>query len=104
MADPPGNFKNEMIILWIGRNPVSLMRGERHVPVRHTPLTLETIETIHRTGLDRSRYPPAKAEGRHASQVFKICVEWPGVVSSNREEQSWPQGQVKFKIVVTHPL
>jgi len=52
----------------------------------------------------RSRYPPAKAEGRHASQVFKICVEWPGVVSGNREEQSWPQGQVKFKIVVTHPL
>lgn len=41
-----------MIILWIGRNPVSLMRGERHVPVRHTPLTLETIETIHRIGLD----------------------------------------------------
>ena len=25
------------------------MRGERHVPVRHTPLTLETI---HRIGLD----------------------------------------------------
>lgn len=74
------------------------MLGDWRVPAQHMPITLEaTYHNALDTLLLRLRVDT------HV-QVFKTCVEWPGVVSSNREEQSRPQGQVKFKIVVTHPL